>query len=140
VASNRKVHHRIHQSPPPEPILSHVFPLHNLQTISLRYMLIPSCHLRLRLPRGLLPSGFPTKILQNLLPSPMRATCPVHIILLDLICLMKSGGEYKLCSSPLYNFLHSPVISCLLGPNFLLNTLLSNTFSLCSSFNVRDQV
>jgi hypothetical protein len=33
----------------------------------------------------------------------------------------------------LCNFLHSPVISCPLGPNILLSTLLSNTLSLCSS-------
>src|SRR5215471_18764029 len=36
-------------------------------------------------------------------------------------------------------FLHSPVTSSLLGPNTLLNTLFSNTLSLCSSLNVSDQ-
>jgi hypothetical protein len=40
----------------------------------------------------------------------------------------------------LYNFLHSPVTSSLLDPNILLSTLFSNTLSLCSSLNVRDQV
>jgi hypothetical protein len=33
---------------------------------------------------------------------------------------MISGDEYKLCSSSLYNFLHSLVISSVLGPNILL--------------------
>jgi hypothetical protein len=33
-----------------------------------------------------------------------------------------------------------PVTSSLFGPNILLNTLFSNTLSLCSSLNVRDQV
>jgi hypothetical protein len=38
------------------------------------------------------------------------------------------------------HFLQPPVTSSLFGPNILLNTLFSNTLSLCSSLNVRDQV
>ena len=38
------------------------------------------------------------------------------------------------------NSLHSPVPSSLLGPNILLSTLFSNTFSLSSYLNVGDQV
>jgi hypothetical protein len=37
-------------------------------------------------------------------------------------------------------FSSSPVTSSLFGPNILLSTLFSNTLSLCSSLNVRDQV
>ena len=45
------------------------------------------------------------------------------------------GEEYRELSSSLCNFLHSPVTLSLLGPNILLNTLFSNTLSLCSSLN-----
>jgi hypothetical protein len=49
------------------------------------------------------------------------------------------GKEYRSLSSSLCNFLHSPVTSSLLGPNTLLSTLFSYTFSLRSSLNVSDQ-
>jgi hypothetical protein len=40
----------------------------------------------------------------------------------------------------LCSFLQPPIISFLLGPTIFLSTLFSNTLSLCSSLNVRDQV
>jgi hypothetical protein len=89
-------------------------------------MLILSSHLLLGFPIGLFPSGFPTRTLYTPLPYPIRATCPAHLILLDLITRTKLGKEYRSLSSSLCNFLHSPVTSSFLGPNTLLRALFSN--------------
>ena len=43
-------------------------------------ILILSTHLRLGLPSGLFPSGFPSKALYTPLSWPIRATCPAHLI------------------------------------------------------------
>jgi putative effector of murein hydrolase LrgA (UPF0299 family) len=48
--------------------------------------------------------------------------------------------EYKSRSSSLCSYFHPPVTSSLFGLIILLSTLFSNTLSLCSSLNVRDQV
>jgi hypothetical protein len=60
------------------PILSQVDLLYTPQTN------LPKIHSDLS---GLLPLGFPTKTLYTFLSSPMWARCPIHFILLDLICL-----------------------------------------------------
>ena len=109
------------------------------QPTSCRSILILSTHLRLDLPSGLFPSGFSIRTLYAALSSPIRASCPAYLILLDFITRTILGEEYRPFSSSLCNLLHSPVTSSLLGPNILLNIIFSNTLSFLSSLAVSDQ-
>ena len=110
ISRNPKFHYRTHKHLPPLCILGQPNPVH-----------IPTSHLpeihpniihpsSLGLPTGLFLSGFPTKNLYTPLSSPIRATCPAHLILLDFITRTILGEEYKSFSSSLCNLLHSPVI------------------------------
>jgi hypothetical protein len=65
----------------------------------LKYIIILSFHLCLGLPSGHFPSGFPTKIEYEFLISTMHATCPAHLILLNLITPIISSESHKLWSS-----------------------------------------
>jgi hypothetical protein len=62
------------------------------------------------------------------------ATCPIHLILLDMITWI-IFGKCRTLSSSLCSFLHSPFTLSHLDPQILLSTL-----SLRSSLNMSDQV
>jgi hypothetical protein len=115
------------------PILRQINPVHApppTNPTSRRSTLILSSHLCLGFLSGHIPSGFRTKTLYGPLLSPIWATCPAHLSLLDLITQVVCGEEYRTCSSLLCSLLHSSHTSSLLGPSTLLSTLFSKTLSL----------
>ena len=64
---------------------------------SWRCNLMLSTHLHLGLPSGLFPPSFPTKTPYTILSSPIRATCPPHLILLDFITCTSLNYMTKNC-------------------------------------------
>jgi hypothetical protein len=109
-------HYSVHMSSPLVPIQSHINPVYALPQNFFRI------HFNIILPstsssyKWLFRSGFPTKTLYDFLSS-IRATCLVHLILLDLITRIIFGEANRSWSSPLCNLLKFPVTSSLLSPD-----------------------
>jgi hypothetical protein len=106
---------------------------------SRRSILILSFHACLVLPNDLLLLSFPTKTRYAPCPFSIHSTCPTHLILHDWITWIILGEQYRSFSSSFCSFLHSLVISSLLGPNSLLSPLFSSALGLHSSLSVSDQ-
>jgi len=136
ILRNLMVHCRIEKYPPPLSIPNHIDPIHNPTSHSLKIHI--TSHLRLGLPCGLFPSGFPTETLCLVLLSPICSTCPTYLILLDFIT-PTIFAEYRSLSSSLCSSHHSPVTVSRLRPNIVLNTLFTHSLSIRSSLNVSDQ-
>ena len=111
ISRNPKVHYRTHKRPPTASILGQPNAVH-----------IPTSHLLEIHPKIIRPSmprspqwspslRLPSKTLYTPLSSPIRATCPAYLILLDFITRTILGEQYKSFSSSLCNLLHSLVTS-----------------------------
>ena len=94
--------------------------------ISCRSVLILFSQLRLDLASGHCRSRLTTKILCAQLLCLTYATCPAHLILLDLMTRTILDEVLITQSSP------APATSSLWGPNIFLSSLFSNTFSFSS--------
>ena len=115
ISRNPKVHYRTHKRPPPVSILGQPNPVHTHTSHLLKIrpnIIHPSTPLS---PQWAPSLRFPHQDPIHPLSSPIHATCPAHLILLDFITRTILGEVYKSFSSSLCNLnqhVSSTHISC----------------------------
>ena len=116
---NPKVHYHIYKLPPPVPVLNQINPVHAPHSTPWRSILILSSHLHLDLPWSLsLRFHQQNPEYTSPLPHTCYMPCPPHSSQFDHLKNVWSGVQ---------------IIK-------LLSTLFSNTFSLCFTLNMNNQV
>jgi hypothetical protein len=103
------VYDRVEKSPPLDPILIRLNPVHILTSCFLRSILILSFNLHLGLRIGPFCTGCPNKILHCISNLPQACYMSAHLILFDLIILIIFCREYRLWRSSVCSLLQSPV-------------------------------
>ena len=101
-----RVHCRIDNNPQPVPIPSQINPHYAAQFIPWRSVLVLSSHLLTDLASCLFPASFPIKTLCAPFLFPMRAQCPAHLIILDLLTRIILPEECRFWNSPLFTLIH----------------------------------
>jgi hypothetical protein len=107
---NPKLYYCVQNSRPLVPIISQINALHILPSYLFKTCYNLSSLLWLGLQRGFFPSGFAAKNLYVSLSSPIRATCHVQLILLDLINRVIFGETCKSWSCTLCRLFRPPFV------------------------------